>query len=614
MLRRSIAYNVLAGHYIVQFYQLRCASQEHYAQRLAFWLFLPVCLSDDRLIMTIETPSSHARLGGHILVDQLVAQGVKHVFCVPGESYLAVLDGLHDGQIDVTVCRQEGGASMMADAYGKLTGEPGICMVTRGPGAANAMAGVHIAKQDSSPMILFVGQIERGMREREAFQEMDYRAVFGTQAKWVTEIDQVERIPEIISRAFHIATSGRPGPVVIALPEDMLTETASVPDAPHYEVIDSAPTADQLSNLEQLLAQARSPIAILGGTRWDADAVAQFAAFAERLSLPTAVSFRRQMLFPADHPCFVGDVGLGINPALLKRVTEADLILLVGGRMSESPSQAYTLLNIPVPKQKLVHVHPDSAELGRVYRATLSINTSPISFAQSLAGVQVPAQPVWAADTAAARDSYLAWSDPAPIRTPGELQLGEVMAYLEKTLPADAIMTNGAGNYATWLHRFHRFTRYGTQLAPTSGSMGYGLPAAVGAKRVEPEKTVVCFAGDGCFMMHGQEFATAVQYDLPIIVLLIDNGMYGTIRMHQEKHYPGRVSATQLKNPDFAAYAEAFGGYGERVETAEQFGPAFERALASGKPAILHCLIDPQTISPSTTLDKIRDASLKAQQ
>ena len=441
---------------------------------------------------------------------------------------------------------------------------------------------------------------------------MDYRAVFGTQAKWVTEIDQVERIPELVSRAFHVATSGRPGPVVIALPEDMLTETATVADAPRYEVIDTAPAAGQLDELQQLLSQAKAPMAILGGSRWSAEAVAQFADFAQRLALPTAVSFRRQMLFPADHPCFIGDVGLGINPALAKRVADADLILLVGGRMSESPSQAYTLLDIPVPRQKLVHVHPDSAELGRVYRATLAINTSPAAFARALAEVQGPAQPAWADGTAALRQSYLDWSDPSRVRTPGALQMGEVMAYLERTLPADAIMTNGAGNYATWLHRFHRFTRYGTQLAPTSGSMGYGLPAAVGAKRVQPQKTVVCFAGDGCFMMHGQEFATAVQYGLPIIVVLIDNGMYGTIRMHQEKHYPGRVSATALQNPDFAAYAQAFGGHGERVESTDQFGPAFERALASGKPAILHCLLDPETITPSTTLEKIRDAALQA--
>ena len=560
---------------------------------------------------TTSTPA--ARMGGHILVDQLVAHGVKHVFCVPGESYLAVLDGLHDANIDVTVCRQEGGAAMMADAHGKLTGEPGICMVTRGPGASNALAGVHIAKQDSTPLILFVGQIERGMREREAFQEMDYRAVFGTQAKWVTEIDQVERIPELLSRAFHIATSGRPGPVVIALPEDMLVEFASVPDAPHYEVIDAAPAAGQIDELASLLAGARNPVAILGGTRWDARAVQQFADFARAHALPTAVSFRRQMLFPADHPCYIGDVGLGINPALLQRLTDADLILLVGGRMSENPSQAYTLLDIPVPRQKLVHVHPDSAELARVYRPHLAVNVSPSAFCAALGAVPAPAAaPAWAEGTKTMRESYLKWSDPTTVKTPGRLQLGEVMAYLEDKLPADAIMTNGAGNYATWLHRFHRFTRFGTQLAPTSGSMGYGLPAAVGAKRVWPDKTVICFAGDGCFLMHGQEFATAVQYDLPIIVVLVDNGMYGTIRMHQEKHYPGRVSATELKNPDFADYARAFGGHGERVETAEEFGPAYERALASGKPAILHCLIDPQTISPSTTLDKIRAAAQQA--
>jgi acetolactate synthase-1/2/3 large subunit len=553
-----------------------------------------------------------SRLGGHILVDQLVAHGVKHVFCVPGESYLAVLDGLHDARIDVTVCRQEGGAAMMADAHGKLTGEPGICMVTRGPGASNALAGIHIAMQDSTPLILFVGQIERGMREREAFQEMDYRAVFGTQAKWVTEIDQVDRIPELVSRAFHVATSGRPGPVVIALPEDMLVETAQVPDAPHYQVIDSAPVPAQLTQLEDLLKAARSPIAILGGARWDADAVTRFADFAARFQLPVAASFRRQMLFPADHACFAGDVGIGLNPALLKRVQESDLVLLVGGRMSEIPSQAYTLFDIPVPRQKLVHVHPDSGELNRVYRATLAINASPIAFTQALAGLKPAARPAWAQDTETLHASYLAWSDPTTIKTQGALQMGAIMQALRDTLPDDAIMTNGAGNYATWLHRFHRFQRYGTQLAPTSGSMGYGLPAAVGAKRVYPDRTVVCLAGDGCFLMHGQEFATAVQYDLPILVLVIDNGMYGTIRMHQERHYPGRVSATELRNPDFAAYARAFGGHGERVESTAEFAPALERALASGKPAILHCLIDPEVITPTTTLEKIRATALKA--
>ncbi len=553
------------------------------------------------------------RLGGHILVDQLIAQGVKHVFCVPGESYLAVLDGLHDAAIQVTVCRQEGGAAMMADAHGKLTGEPGICMVTRGPGASNALAGVHIASQDSTPMILFVGQIERGMREREAFQEMDYRAVFGTQAKWVTEIDQVERIPEIISRAFHVATSGRPGPVVIALPEDMLVEYAEVADAPRYGVVESSPTAAQLDALARQLAQASKPIAILGGTRWDQAAVDRFAEFATRHELPVAVQFRRQMLCSVEHPCFIGDVGLGSNPELMQYIQDADLVLLVGGRMSEIASQSYTLFDIPVPKQTLVHVYPDAGELNRVYRADLAINVSPAAFTQALAALR-PTQPAaWTAELERMRASYLAWTDPQKISHPGALQMGQVMSYFRSALPDDAIMCNGAGNYATWLHRFHQFKRFGTQLAPTSGSMGYGLPAAVGAKRIDPSKTVICFAGDGCFMMHGQEFATAVQYQLPIIVILIDNGMYGTIRMHQERHYPARLSATALQNPDFAAYAQAFGGYGERVETTEQFAPAFERAIASQKPAILHCLIDPETISPSTTLAKIRQQAQAAQ-
>lgn len=548
-----------------------------------------------------------ARIGGHILVDQLVAQGVKHVFCVPGESYLAVLDGLHDHDIEVTVCRQEGGASMMADAYGKLTGEPGVCMVTRGPGAANAMAGIHIAHQDSTPLILFVGQIERGMRERDAFQEMDYRAVFGTQAKWVTEIDQVERIPELVSRAFHVATSGRPGPVVIALPEDMLIETASVADAPRYSVPESVPSPSQLQVLADKLAKARQPVAILGGSRWDAGAVARFEAFASAWRLPVAVQFRRQMLFSTEHPCFIGDIGLGGNPQLMQFVKDSDLVLMVGGRFSEVPSQSYTLLDIPVPSQELVHVHPDPSELNRVYVADLAINVSPRAFCEALPGLPAaPAAVAWEAALQTMRASYQRWTDPTSIEVPGKLQMGRIMAHLNEVLPPDAIMCNGAGNYATWLHRFRRFTRYGTQLAPTSGSMGYGLPAAVGAKRIFPDRTVVCFAGDGCFMMHGQEFATAVQYCLPIIVLIIDNGMYGTIRMHQERNYPGRISATTLQNPDFAAYARAFGGHGERVESTEEFAPALERAIASGKPAILHCLLDPEAITPTQTLSGIR--------
>ena len=551
---------------------------------------------------------SAARTGGQLIVDQLVAQGVDHVFCVPGESFLAVLDALVDVNINVTVCRQEGGATMMADAHGKLTGRPGICMVTRGPGASNALAGIHIAKQDSTPLIVFVGQIERGMREREAFQEMDYRAVFGQAAKWATEIDDAARVPEIVSRAFHVAMSGRPGPVVIALPEDMLVETAQVPDAPLVQATDSAPAAGQMAELAERLAAAKSPVAIVGGARWTEQAVEQFSDFAKRYRLPVAASFRRQMLINHEHPCYIGDVGLGINPELLKKIQASDLLLLVGGRMSEIPSQAYTLLDIPVPKQPLIHVHPDSNELGRVYAPTLAINTSPAAFASELSALPAPAQTPWADDTDRLHQSYLAWSDASKVTVPGELQMSGVMDHLESVLPDDAIIANGAGNYATWIHRFHRFKRFGTQLAPTSGSMGYGLPAAVGAKRLHPEKLVVCFAGDGCFMMHGQEFATAVQYNLPIVVLIVDNGMYGTIRMHQEKNYPGRVSATHLQNPDFAAYAEAFGGYGERVEKTADFAAAYERAVKSNKPAILHLITDPEAITPTTTIAKLRAA------
>jgi acetolactate synthase-1/2/3 large subunit len=561
---------------------------------------------------THDNTTPAPRLGGHILVDQLSAHGVEHVFCVPGESYLAVLDGLHDADIQVTVCRQEGGATMMAEAHGKLTGRPGICMVTRGPGASNALAGIHIAHQDSTPLIVFVGQVDRGTRERDAFQEMDYKAVFGTQTKWAVEIDQVERIPELVSRAFHAATSGRPGPVVVALPEDMLTEYATVADAPRYETPDTAPSPAQLTDLAQRLAQAKRPVAILGGARWSAQAVADFADFAQRHALPVAVEFRRQMLFPTTHPNFIGDVGLGGNPVLMTALREADLVLLVGGRLSEVASQGYTLLGIPAPAQQLVHVYPDSAELNRVYHASLAIQASPAAFAGALAPVQAAMAAGAAERLHTLRTSYLGWSDPDKVTHPGALQMGRIMRYLNDTLPEDAILTNGAGNYATWLHRFYAFRRYGTQLAPTSGSMGYGLPAAVGAKRLHPDKTVVCFAGDGCFMMHGQEFATAVQYQLPILVILVDNGMYGTIRMHQERHYPGRLSATTLHNPDFAAYARAFGGHGERVETTEQFIPAFERALASGKPAILHCLLDPEAITPTTTLTKIREQALAA--
>ncbi len=563
-----------------------------------------------------STPGAGAspgpRTGGRILVDQLELHGIGHVFCVPGESYLAVLDALHDSGIAVTVCRQEGGAAMMAEAHGKLTGRPAACFVTRGPGATNAAAGVHIAQQDSTPLLLFVGQIDRRMREREAFQELDHRAVFGTMAKWATEIEHAERIPELVARAMHVAMSGRPGPVVVALPEDMLSETVTVGDAKRAEPVEMHPGPAQMDAMRSLLGRAERPLAIVGGARWNAEAVAGFAAFAQANDVPVAVSLRRQMLFPHGHPNYVGDVGIGINPALKARVAEADVLLLLGARMSEMPSQGYALLDIPVPQQSVVHVMPEPAELGKVYQPALAICATPIAFVGALEGTSLIPSASRRAVLAQGRADYLAWSDPASIRSPGPLQMAEVMRHLGEALPDDALLCNGAGNYASWVHRFHRFKGFGTQLAPTSGSMGYGVPAAIGAQRLDPGRTVVAFAGDGCFMMHGQEFATAVQYGLNVIVIVVDNGMYGTIRMHQEREYPGRVSATALRNPDFAAYAKAFGGHGERVTATAEFAPAFERARASGLPSILHLVLDPEAITPSTTLSRIRQAALDA--
>lgn len=553
--------------------------------------------------------TGQSRSGGRILVDQLQIQGVERLTCVPGESFLAVLDALYDASIDVLVCRQEGGAAMMAEAYGKLTGRPGICFVTRGPGSTNGAHGIHIAAQDSTPMIMFVGQVERGMLEREAFQELDYKAVFGSIAKWVVEIDSAERIPELIARAFRVAMQGRPGPVVISLPEDILTEMSDVADAPRVEPADTSPSDADMTALGEMVNAAKMPFMIVGGSRWNEQAVASVADFAAKAGIPVAASFRRAHLFPADHACFAGDLGIGPNPKLAARIKDADLLLLIGGRMSETPSSAYTLIDVPTPRQKLVHVHPGAEELGRVYQPELAIQASPISFAAKLSKLDVGNRGN-AEQAAVAHTDYLEWSE-KPRALPGKFQYGEVMCWLRETLPDDAILCNGAGNYAGWIHRFFRFRKFGTQLAPTSGSMGYGVPAAVLAKRQFPQKTVIAFAGDGCFLMNGQEFATAVQYNIPLIVIVIDNGMYGTIRMHQENNYPERVSATDLKNPDFAALARAYGGHGERVETTEEFAPAFERAQKSGKPAILHCLLDPQAISAARTIDELRAAAMK---
>ena len=554
-------------------------------------------------------PNDGSRTGGEVLIDQLVAHGVRRAFCVPGESYLAALDAFHDRPIALTVCRQEGGAAIMAEAYGKLTGRPGICFVTRGPGATNASAGVHVARQDSTPLIVFVGQVARDMREREAFQELDFRAVFGSMTKWTTEIDDAARIPEIVSRAFYTATNGRPGPVVIALPEDMLTDRVSVPDAPPFEPIETWPGLSDMTRLQKLLWTAREPIVILGGSRWSQAACDSVMRFAERFALPVATTFRRAHLFDALHPCYAGDLGIGPNPKLVARIKAADLVLLIGGRLGELPSQSYTLFDIPAPRPTFVHVHPSAEELGRVYRPHLGIHATPTAFAAALEGLEPPRTIPWRADTEAMHAAYLAWTETATPQ-PGAVNLGEIVVWLREHLPADAIVCTGAGNFSAWVHRFHRYRRYGTQLGPTSGSMGYGVPAAVAAKQLHPERTVVCFSGDGDFLMNGQEFATAVQYELPIVVIVVDNGMYGTIRMHQEREYPGRVVATALRNPDFAAYARAFGGYGATVETTSDFAAAFAAARESDRPAILHLKVDPEAITPATTLGAIRANAL----
>jgi acetolactate synthase-1/2/3 large subunit len=553
-----------------------------------------------------------SRTAAEVLIDQLVIHGARHVFCVPGESYIAALDAMVDRPLEVTVCRQEGGACIMAEAMGKLTGQPGICFVTRGPGATNASSGLHIAQQDSTPLILFVGQIAREYREREAFQELDYRAAFGSIAKWVTEIDDAARVPELISRAFHVATSGRPGPVVIALPEDMLVERIIAADAPACEPVETSPGPADLRRLQALLNEAQRPIALLGGSRWSKTACAAMQRFAERFMLPVATTFRRAHLFDPFHPCYAGDLGIGPNPKLLARVKDADLVLLIGGRLGEMPSQSYTLFDIPGPRQTLVHVHPGAEELGRVYRPALAIHATPSAFAAALDGLARPEKVAWSAATPTAHAEFIEWTA-KPAQVPGNVNLGEIIAGLRDTLPAETIICNGAGNFSIWVHRFWRYRRYGTQLAPIAGSMGYGVPAAIAAKRLMPERTVIAFAGDGDFLMTGQELATAMQYELPIIIVIADNGMYGTIRMHQERHYPARVIGTELQNPDFAALARAYGAFGALVEKTADFTAAFDAALASGKPAVIHLKVDPQAITPATTIDAIRKAALAAQ-
>jgi acetolactate synthase-1/2/3 large subunit len=548
------------------------------------------------------------RSGGQLLVDQLVLHGTELAFGVPGESYLPVLDALHDAPLRLVVTRHEGGAANMAEAYGKLTGRPGVCMVTRGPGATHAANGVHTARQDSTPMLLLVGQVARETIGREAFQELDYRAVFGSMAKWATQIDRAERVPEIVARAFAVATSGRPGPVVIALPEDMLASQVDVPDAPPQRRVGAAPGAGAMARLAELLAAATRPLAIAGEGGWSAQTGADVAAFAEAQAVPVAASFRCQDYVDNASPAYAGHAGLAMDPALARRIREADLLLAIGGRLGEIPTAGYTLVRPGTPSQRLVHVHPDPGELGAVYQPELGIVAGLQDFAAAARALEPAGADGRAGLLEAARGEYE--HNLGEVRElPGPLQLSAVMAVLRERLPAEAILTNGAGNFSVWAHRYYEFHRYPTQLGPRSGSMGYGFPAAIAAKAVHPDRPVVCLAGDGDFLMTGQELATAVGEELAVVVLVVNNAMYGTIRMHQERHYPGRIVGTDLRNPDFVAYARAFGAHGALVERSEDFPAALDEALECGRPALVELRVDPQAITPRQTLDEIRAAA-----
>ena len=551
------------------------------------------------------------RHGGKIMIDQLEAQGATAAFTVPGESFLAALDGLHDSnRIKTVICRQEGGAAMMAEAWGKVTGEPGICMVTRGPGAANAMAGLHVAQQDSTPMIMVLGLPGEKHEDREAFQEIETKSLFGSFVKWAAVIRTTNRIPEYVSRAFHVAKNGRPGPVVLGLPEDMLSAMGEADDAKPARLAEPSPSPADQSALETLLAKAQRPLMIVGGPGWSAKIQKQVEAFADRFDMPVAAAFRFQDYIDNRHRCYAGHAGIGLDAKLAAAIGAADLLIVVGARLGEMTTSGYTLIDIPNPKQTLVHVHPSGNELGSVYRADLPINATAATFADVLESLPAPRAKPWGSTTKELHGAYLA--SLSPLVTPGSVQFAEVVRTVSDMLPENGIVTNGAGNYAGFVHRYTQYTGYRSCLAPTSGSMGYGLPAAIAAKLADPTRTVVNYAGDGCFLMTGQELATAAQYGLDIVTIIANNGMYGTIRAHQEKQYPERVVGTTLMNPDFAAYARAFGGHGEKVTRTADFKPAFERALASRKPAIIELEIDPEALTPRQTLSQIREAGKKA--
>ena len=534
--------------------------------------------------------------GGRLLVDCLIAQGADRIFTVPGESFLAVLDALHDSpQVQTVICRQEGGAAFMACADGTMTGKPGVCFVTRGPGATNASIGVHVAMQDSQPMLLFIGDVDRGMKDREGFQEVDFPAMFGPLAKLVLRIDDPKRIPEYVARAWSVAVSGRPGPVVIALPEDMLLEevTGCTP-RPGIHRPAQAVCADAMGVLMDLLAGAAAPVAIVGGAGWHSKAREEFTRFAERIGLPVAGAFRRQDAIPNSSPVWAGNLGYGPNPKLVERIKQADLVIAIGARLGEATTDSYTLITPEHLGQTLVHVHPDPNELGRVYRPDLAICADMTEFAEAAALWDDDVVPFDAGPQA--HKEWLDWtkaSSPAPY----PLDMAACVTAMREALPGDAIICNGAGNFSGWWHRYWHYDGFPTQLAPTAGAMGYGVPAAVAAALRHPERTVVALAGDGDFLMNGQELATAMQYDADLLVILVDNNAYGTIRMHQEREFPERVSGTTLHNPDFAALAIAYGGWATRVETTDQFTAALTDAQSRKGLRLLHLIIDVEQLS-----------------
>lgn len=552
------------------------------------------------------TKALKPRLGGHVLADQLKILGADTVFCVPGESFLDLLDGLYDhsDSIQTVVCRHEGGAANMADAYSKMTGQPGICAVTRGPGATNASNGVHTAFQDSSPMIVLIGQVGRSMMDREAFQEMDYRQVFGQMAKWVAQIDDASRIPEYLSRAWKTALSGRPGPVVLALPEDVLSEEVSVADLVPTPLPKPAPTTSSVIEFGKLLHNAKKPLMLVGGPGWSAECGQKAMAFAQRMGLPVATSFRCQDYVQNEHPNYVGVLGIAPLPNLRKRIAEeVDLMIVVGSRLGEMTTQGYSLIDIPNPQMNFVHVHPGAEELGRVYNPTLGIVSAPDVFFDSLDVLpDGNGTDSWSDWVKMQRADYEAFME--PVDAPGKLNMSKVVRHITKTMPKNTVLTNGAGNYTVWGHRFHMHCDYRTQLAPTSGSMGYGVPAAIAAKLTEPERPVIALAGDGCFLMTGQELATAKQYGADIIYLVVNNSMLGTIRMHQERNHPNRIMSTELQNPDFVAYAQSFGIAGERVETTEDFPEALERARNQSGGYLIELIVDREALTPTNTLQQ----------